>query len=118
MRLPELPFEVETLQAIFDSPCPFLVNLALCLLCKCMARSQMALSEGSAGWLLSTATIVAYKIYYDEPIGGLVDYFASLMGLENGEVAQLERWFLQCVGYEVVVSNSQYQSVLFQLVAR
>jgi hypothetical protein len=75
-------------------------------------------NEGSVGWLLSTATIVAYKIYYDEPIAGLLDYFASLMGLESTEVAQLERWFLQCVGYEVVVSNSQYQSVLFQLVSR
>lgn len=113
-----MPFELATLQAIFDQPCPFLVNLALCLLCKCIARAEMLLKEGSVGWLLSTATIVAYKIYYDEPIGGLLDYFASLMGVESAEVAQLERWFLQCVGYEVVVSNSQYQSVLFQLVAR
>lgn len=76
LTLPELPFNLGMLQAIFDSPCPFLVNLSLCLLCKCMARSELALSEASVGWLLSTATIVAYKIYYDEPISGLVDYFA------------------------------------------
>lgn len=89
MRLPEIPFDLNTLQAIFDSPCPFLVNLSLCLFCKCIARAAMELHEGSVGWLLSTATIVAYKIYYDEPIDGLVDYFASLLGLENAEVAQL-----------------------------
>lgn len=44
MRLPEIPFDLATLQAIFDQPCPFLVNLALCLLCKCIARSEIVVT--------------------------------------------------------------------------
>lgn len=31
--------------------------------------------------MLSISTIVAYKIYYDEPITGLIEYYCSLLGL-------------------------------------
>lgn len=43
LNAPELPFNLAVLQSIFDSPCPFLVNLSLCLLCKCLARSGISL---------------------------------------------------------------------------
>jgi hypothetical protein len=32
----------------------------------------MTLNGANSCWILGIATIVAYKIYYDEPVGGLI----------------------------------------------
>jgi len=56
------------LEVFFDPPTPYLVNLALCLFCKCMSRGQIVVGVDSVGWLLGVSTVVAYKLYYDEPI--------------------------------------------------
>jgi len=33
---------------------------------------MVKITEANAGWLLSIATVVSYKIFYDEPVGGLL----------------------------------------------
>jgi hypothetical protein len=118
LRLPEMLFSEATVSTIFDSTCPLLVNLAVCLLLKCSSWGGVPLSEKNLGWMLGVATIVAYKVYYDEPVKGLFECFGSIMGLAIEEVALMERWFLQKLSYEVVVSTKQFQTILFQLVAQ
>ena len=110
-----MAFNEGTVSTIFDSTCPLLVNLAVCLLLKCSSWSGIPLSEKNLGWLLGISTIVSYKIYYDEPVTGLFECYASILGLSVDEIVVLERWFLQKLNYEVVVSTKQYQTILFQL---
>ena len=81
LRLPEMLFSEATVSTIFDSTCPLLVNLAVCLLLKCSSWGGVPLSEKNLGWMLGVSTIVAYKVYYDEPVTGLFECFGSIMGL-------------------------------------
>lgn len=118
LRLPEMLFSEATVSTIFDSTCPLLVNLAVCLLLKCSSWGGVPLSEKNLGWMLGVSTIVAYKVYYDEPVTGLFECFGSIMGLSIDEIALMERWFLQKLNYEVVVSTKQFQTILFQLIAQ
>ena len=113
-----MAFSEATVSTIVDSTCPLLVNLAVCLLLKCSSWGGVALSEKNLGWMLGISTIVAYKIYYDEPVTGLFECFGTILGLSIDEIATMERWFLQKLNYEVVVSTKQYQTILFQLVAQ
>jgi hypothetical protein len=39
---------------------------------KFLFYSKMTITGANSSWILSIATIVAYKIYYDDPIGGLI----------------------------------------------
>ena len=111
-------FSEAMVSTIFDSTCPLLVNLAVCLLLKCSSWGGVALSEKNLGWMLGISTIVAYKIYYDEPVTGLFECFGTILGLSIDEIVMMERWLLQKLNYEVVVSTKQYQTILFQLVAQ
>jgi len=52
----------------FDTSSPFLINLAFCLLFKCLSKSTILLDENNLGWLLGISTVVAYKVYYDETV--------------------------------------------------
>jgi hypothetical protein len=36
--------------------------------------------------LISLSTLIAYKIFYDLPISGLMDYICSVITLKNDEV--------------------------------
>ena len=60
------------LENYFDFYSPFLVNLGLCLMVKSLTKNQIGLTKENAGWLLGIATVIAYKVYYDEPIDGLM----------------------------------------------
>lgn len=110
-------FNEAMVRTIFDSTCPLLVNLAVCLLLKCSSWGAVPLSEKNLGWMLGISAIVAYKIYYDEPVTGLFECYGAILGLSIDEIVLMERWFLQKLNYEVVVSTKQYQTILFQLVA-
>ena len=39
---------------------------------KSLTKNQIGLTKENAGWLLGIATVIAYKVYYDEPIDGLM----------------------------------------------
>lgn len=43
---------------------------------KFLSYSKIRIDNTNACWILSIATIVAYKIYYDDPVGGLIESFA------------------------------------------
>jgi hypothetical protein len=65
---------------------------------------------------LSIGTIVAYKIYYDEPVEGLVESFAYILKIKKEDIINLERHFLGEIDHEAVISNQQYHSVLYQII--
>lgn len=72
IKFPPHVLTMEMIEKIFEEPEPFLINLAMCLILKFLFYSKISLSCANACWILSIATIVAYKIYYDDPVGGLV----------------------------------------------
>jgi hypothetical protein len=72
-------FSEELVGAIFTSASPFLVNLSLCFLIKFILRSQLKINNENAGWLLGIAAIIGYKIFYDETLEGIVNYFSSVL---------------------------------------
>ena len=49
----------------------------------------MNLKEDSVGWLLGISTIVAYKLYYDEPIEGLLEWFCEGMSMSLPDLIKL-----------------------------
>ena len=51
------------------------------------------------------ATIIAYKIYYDEPVEGLIDSFAGILEISNNEAKLLERYFLEQIEFLAVITN-------------
>jgi hypothetical protein len=77
------------LEVFFDPPSPYLINLSLCLFCKCLSRGFLSLKEDSIGWLLGVSTIVAYKLYYDEPIEGLLEWFCEGMSMSLSDLIKL-----------------------------
>ena len=117
IRLPQLTLSQELIQIYFETSTPYLINLALCLLCKCISKGVIELKQNNVGWLLGISTVVSYKVYYDETIEGLMQFFGQTMGLTAQELARLERWFLGAVNYELVVSSVQYQSMMKQLLS-
>ncbi len=78
--------------------------------------SNTKLTTRNVCWILSIGTIVAYKIYYDEPVEGLVDSFAYILKIKREDIVTLERHFLSEINYEAVISNEQYHSTLFQII--
>lgn len=46
---------------------------------KFLYYSKIKLSCSNACWILSIGTIIAYKIYYDEVVGGLIDSFSDII---------------------------------------
>jgi hypothetical protein len=57
------------------------------------ARYKVKLEESA--WVLCVATVIAYKLYYDEEIEGLLDFFRELMGISKKDLVDLERCFLE-----------------------
>lgn len=45
--------------------------------------------------MLTVSTIVAYKLYYDEEIEGLMDCFMGVMKVCRKDLIDLERCFLE-----------------------
>ena len=83
LKFPAIFFSQELIEKIFEEPEPFLVNLSLCLMAKFLFYSKTKLNSESVPWILSVATIVAYKIYYDEPIIGLIDSFSEILEIDS-----------------------------------
>lgn len=82
------------IENIYEKPEPFLINLSVCLMLKYLHLSSTKLTSKNVCWILSIGTIVAYKIYYDEPVEGLVDSFAYILNLSKEDIITLERHFL------------------------
>lgn len=59
-----------------------------------MASKRKVCFEDSA-WVLSVSTIVAYKLFYDEEIEGLMDCFMEIMKINRKDLIDLERCFLE-----------------------
>ena len=107
---------MSTVALIYDTPQPFLVNLSLCLFVRyCLARG--GLSGEEAGWVLCVATVVAYKLYYDEEIEGLFECFQGVMRVSKRDLVDLERCFLEAIDYNTVIRNHDYHFILQKLVA-
>jgi hypothetical protein len=112
-----MPISHNLITSFFDTSSPFLINLAFCLLFKCLAKGDVKLNQKNLGWLLGISTVVAYKVYYDETIEGLMEFFAGELTKSMDELAKLERWFLSTVNYELVVSSQQYQNMMLELLS-
>jgi hypothetical protein len=80
-------------------------------------RSRFPAEVGQIGWLLGVATLVAYKVFFDETIEGLIQYYSRVLGMPGDDLRLLERWFLEGLSYEVVVSNRHYMEVMMRLLA-
>lgn len=50
---------------------------------KFLFYSKISLSCANACWILGIGTIVAYKIYYDDPVGGLIESFADILDIKG-----------------------------------
>jgi hypothetical protein len=67
-------------------------------------------------WILSVGTIIAYKLYYDEPVEGLVESFAYILKLGKDDIITLERHFLEGIDHEAVISSEQYHATLCEVI--
>lgn len=102
---------------IFEEPEPLLINLAMCLMLKFLYYSKMVLTGANACWILSTSTIIAYKIYYDEPVGGLVDSFSSILEVTRDQIMDMEGYFLGQILFQAIVTNEQYHIMLSEIIS-
>lgn len=67
--------------------------------------------------MLCVATVIAYKLYYDEEIEGLLDFFREMMGISKKDLVDLERCFLEEIDYNTVIRNYDYHYMLSRLSA-
>lgn len=65
--------------------------------------------------MLTIATIVAYKLYYDEEIEGLIECFMEVMSIGRKDLIDLERCFFEEIDYNTIISNYDYHFVLAKL---
>ena len=118
IEIPHLDMNVETIAQIYESPQPFLINLSLCLFVRyCLSTKHKVTFEGSA-WVLTVSTIIAYKLYYDEEIEGLMECFMGVMGIPRKDLIDLERCFFEAIDYNTVISNYDYHFILAKLLAQ
>ena len=61
---------------------------------KFLFYSKIKLNCENATWILSVSTIIGYKIYYDEPVEGLISSFADILEISAQDTRHLERYFL------------------------
>ena len=67
--------------------------------------------------MLCVATLVAYKLYYDEEIEGLIDCFKGIMKIHRQDLIDLERCFLEEIDYATVVRNYDYHFIMAKLLS-
>ena len=67
--------------------------------------------------MLCVATVIAYKLYYDEEIEGLIDCFTNIMKVERQDFIDLERCFLEEIDYATVIRNYDYHFVMSKLLS-
>ncbi len=51
-----------------------------------LTSTEIKLNTTNIILLISLSTLIAYKIFYDLPISGLMDYICSVITLKNDEV--------------------------------
>jgi hypothetical protein len=78
-------------------------------------RSKFTPLVTQIGWLLGVASLVAYKVFFDETIEGLVEYYSRALGMRGEDIRLLERWFLSGLNYEAVISREHYLEVMLRL---
>lgn len=61
--------------------------------------------------------MIAYKLYYDEEIEGLVECFSGIMKIERQDLIDLERCFLEEIDYSTVIRNNEYHLVMSKLLS-
>lgn len=106
---------MDTISLLYDTPSPFLINLSLCLFIRYCENVEEPVKFEGCAWLLGIATIVAYKIYYDEELEGLVDFFAGIFNINRKDLIDLERCFLETIKYNTIVRNYEYHAILSKL---
>jgi hypothetical protein len=76
---------------------------------------KISISGTNACWILSISTIIAYKIYYDEPVEGLIDSFSNILDVKRQEIINMERYFLAQISFQAVITNEQYHIMLSKI---
>lgn len=94
IEVPQMEMNPGTIASIFETPQPFLINLSLCLLLRYSLTSRRKACYEDCAWVLTVSTIIAYKLYYDEEIEGLMDCFMEIMKISRRDLIDLERCFL------------------------
>lgn len=56
---------------------------------KFLCYSKIALTGANSCWILGIATLIAYKIYYDDPVGGLLESFSEILEIKISEIKEL-----------------------------
>lgn len=89
IELPNLILTKSLVARIYEDPEPFLINLSLCLIIKFLYYTKIKINCENCCWILSIGTIIAYKIYYDEPVSGLIESFAEILETSEKSVKEL-----------------------------
>ena len=111
--LPDLPLKEELIAMLFDTPSPFLINLAMALFLKhALATRSNPWPASATITLLTLSTMVAYKISHDESMEGMIEYYSGVLRVGQADLIALERWFLETLNYEVTVSGRYYYEVM------
>lgn len=117
IEIPRLEMNLETIELIYDTPQPFLIILSLCIFTRyCLSTRKRVKIEESA-WVLCVATVIAYKLFYDEEIEGLIDCFTGIMKIQRQDLIDLERCFLEEIDYATVVRNYDYHFIMAKLLS-
>lgn len=61
----------------------------MCLMVKFIFYSKIEVTCANACWIMSVGTIIAYKIYYDEPVGGLIESFSEILEISKSDIMDL-----------------------------
>lgn len=67
--------------------------------------SKIEVNGASVCWVMSIATIIAYKIYYDDPVSGLVDSFSDILEIPKSDIMDLERYFLDEIRFQAAITS-------------
>ena len=76
LKVPQLVLTKELVKRIYEEPEPFLINLSLCLMFKFLYYSKIKLDLENVCWIMGIGTVIAYKIYYDDPVSNLFESFS------------------------------------------
>jgi hypothetical protein len=72
---------------------------------KFLYYSKITINGTNACWILSISTIIAYKIYYDEHVEGLVESFSNILEVKGQQIINMERYFLGKISFQAVITN-------------
>lgn len=108
---------LETIALIYDTPQPFLITLSLCIFTRYCFNSKRKVKFEESAWILCVSTVIAYKLYYDEEVEGLIDCFTEIMKITKQDLIDLERCFLDEIDYATVIKNYDYHFLMSKLLS-